>query len=96
MDYIPNGVWFPIKRGGGIRKWYGNQEHLINWKNNGKEIKKYIEQKGGYHYSRQKLSRMKIGIFSRVFLGAQFLLQKRDLGFILKALSSASSAPNNN
>lgn len=31
--------WFPYNKGGGYRKWYGNREYLINWKNDGEEIK---------------------------------------------------------
>ncbi|OYD07753.1 BREX-1 system adenine-specific DNA-methyltransferase PglX [Paludifilum halophilum] len=33
--------WFPHNKGGKFRKWYGNQEYIINWKNNGEEIKGY-------------------------------------------------------
>lgn len=32
--------WFPYNKGGDFRKWYGNQEILVNWGNNGEEIKK--------------------------------------------------------
>ena len=32
--------WFPYNKGGAYRKWYGNQEFIINWENNGYEIKK--------------------------------------------------------
>lgn len=31
--------WFPYNKGGGYRKWYGKREYLINWKNDGEEIK---------------------------------------------------------
>ena len=31
--------WFPYNKGGSYRKWYGNQSLLINWENDGKEIK---------------------------------------------------------
>lgn len=31
--------WFPYNKGGGYRKWYGNNEYLINWENNGEEVK---------------------------------------------------------
>ncbi|MFJ5829965.1 BREX-1 system adenine-specific DNA-methyltransferase PglX [Streptomyces sp. NPDC093089] len=30
--------WFPFNKGGDFRKWYGNQEYLINWRNGGEEI----------------------------------------------------------
>lgn len=33
--------WFPYNKGGEFRKWYGNQEYLINWENNGYSIKEY-------------------------------------------------------
>ena len=33
--------WFLYNKGGDRRRWYGNQEHLINWENNGFEIKKF-------------------------------------------------------
>lgn len=31
--------WFPTTKGGPYRKWYGNFNYLINWEDNGKEIK---------------------------------------------------------
>lgn len=33
--------WFPYNKGGGYRKWYGNREYIVNWENNGKEIREY-------------------------------------------------------
>lgn len=33
--------WFPCNKGGAYRKWYGNNEYLINWENDGQEIKDY-------------------------------------------------------
>lgn len=30
--------WVPCQKGGGYRKWYGNNEYKIFWKNNGKSI----------------------------------------------------------
>lgn len=31
--------WVPHNKGGEYRKWYGNNDYVINWLNNGKEIK---------------------------------------------------------
>ncbi len=31
--------WIPYNKGGEFRKWYGNQEYVVNWENNGYEIK---------------------------------------------------------
>lgn len=33
--------WFPYNKGGEYHKWYGNQDYVINWLSDGKEIKKY-------------------------------------------------------
>ncbi|MDP9739386.1 UNVERIFIED_ORG: type II restriction/modification system DNA methylase subunit YeeA [Bacillus sp. B2I3] len=27
--------WFPYNKGGSFRKWYGNQEYVVNWENDG-------------------------------------------------------------
>ena len=34
--------WFPYNKGGEFRKWYGNQDYLINWENDGKELFDFI------------------------------------------------------
>ncbi|MGB7510653.1 MAG: BREX-1 system adenine-specific DNA-methyltransferase PglX, partial [Pelodictyon phaeoclathratiforme] len=31
--------WFPYNKGGDFNKWYGNNELLVNWENDGAEIK---------------------------------------------------------
>ena len=33
--------WFPMNKGGAYRKWYGNLEWVINYENDGQEIKAY-------------------------------------------------------
>ena len=33
--------WYPYNKGGKRRRWYGNQEFLINWENDGKEIRNF-------------------------------------------------------
>lgn len=32
-------MWFPYQKGGNYRRWYGNNEYVVNWKNAGYEIK---------------------------------------------------------
>lgn len=31
--------WFPYNKGGDYRKWYGNFNYLVNWENDGSELK---------------------------------------------------------
>ncbi len=33
--------WFPMNKGGSYRKWYGNLEWIINYENDGKELKDF-------------------------------------------------------
>lgn len=33
--------WFPYNKGGDYRKWYGNNDYVINWGNEGADIKAY-------------------------------------------------------
>lgn len=42
VDYCKfNSQFKPYNKGGAYRKWYGNNEYVINWKENGKRIKSY-------------------------------------------------------
>ena len=33
--------WFPHSKGGGFRRWYGNNEWFINWKNDGEALRRF-------------------------------------------------------
>lgn len=41
-----NFKWFPYAKGGDYRKWYGNINLLVNWKNDGEAIKNFTDSKG--------------------------------------------------
>lgn len=36
-----NYKWFPCTKGGAFRRWYGNNTYVVNWENDGFEIKEY-------------------------------------------------------
>ena len=38
--------WFPCNKGGQFRKWYGNNEYVVNWEDDGKKIRNFRDQKG--------------------------------------------------
>ncbi len=48
--------WFPHNKGGAFRKWYGNQDCLVNWENDGYEIKNFKDEKGKLLSRPQNLS----------------------------------------
>ena len=61
--------WFPLNSGGAYRKWYGNFEKIINWENDGLELKNfknsYIRAKDFYFLEGltwTKISSSKFGI----------------------------------
>lgn len=39
--------WFPYNKGGDYRKWYGNDEYVVNWENDGQEIMNFKDEKTG-------------------------------------------------
>lgn len=40
------GKWFPYNKGGLYRRWYGNNDYVVNWEKNGNEIKNFKDAKG--------------------------------------------------
>jgi len=45
--------WIPYNKGGSFRRWYGNFDMVINWENDGQEIKDYaVIRNHGKHWSR--------------------------------------------
>ena len=48
-----NRKWYPINCGGTFRKWYGNQDSVVNWYHNGEEMKSNaVVLNHGGHWSR--------------------------------------------
>ena len=39
-------MWFPYNKGGDYRKWYGNDLYVVNWANDGAEIRSFCDEKG--------------------------------------------------
>lgn len=47
-DALESGAtWFPCQKGGSYRKWYGNNDYVVQWKNNGAEIKQIVIERYG-------------------------------------------------
>lgn len=48
-----NKKWFPYNKGGSYRRWYGNNEYVINWEDGGKELrnnKKSVIRNSQYYF----------------------------------------------
>lgn len=39
--------WFPFAKGGEYRKWYGNNDTVVNWENDGFEIRNFKDENTG-------------------------------------------------
>ena len=75
--------WYPINKGGEFNRWYGNRDYVINWANDGYEIRNFRDDNGKllsrpqntqYNF-RQALTWSKItsGTFSARFCEGGFL-----------------------
>ncbi len=45
--------WFPYNKGGDFRKWYGNNDFVVNWQNDGSEMKAFknsVIRNPSYHF----------------------------------------------
>ena len=46
-EALTSGIkWFPYNKGGDFRKWYGNNDYVVNWQNDGDEIRHFTDEKG--------------------------------------------------
>ena len=52
--------WFPLNKGGDYRKWYGNTDYLVNWENNGQEMKgAVVSRYNGGSYTKEIRSELR-------------------------------------
>lgn len=44
--------WFPHNKGGEFRKWWGNQDYVVDWEEDGRDIQSLVDPKTGKQRSR--------------------------------------------
>lgn len=49
--------WFPYNKGGDYRKWYGNNDYVVNFKNKGKEVCDYIDSHSAVDHKGRVINR---------------------------------------
>ena len=90
-----NKKWFPYNKGGDYRKWYGNNEYVVNWKNDGFEIKNFKDAKGKIRSRPQNTEYFfKKGITWSLFGFENFGARYKENGFIFD-VSGSSMFPAN-
>lgn len=51
--------WFPYNKGGEFRKWYGNNDYVVNFQNKGKEVCDYIDSHSAVDHKGRVINRDK-------------------------------------
>ena len=76
--------WFPYNKGGNFRKWYGNNEYVLNYQNNGSELKNFkkaVLRNPQFYFKR--------GITYSLFGFENFGVRYKDYGFIFDVSGSS-------
>jgi type II restriction/modification system DNA methylase subunit YeeA len=75
--------WFPCHSGGAYRKWYGNLEIVVNWENNGYEIRNFKNNNGKLRSRPQNIQYyFKEGITWTKIGSVNFGVRYKEKGFI--------------
>ncbi len=49
--------WFPYNKGGEYRKWYGNNDYVVNFQNKGEEVCEYIDSHSAVNHTGRVINR---------------------------------------
>lgn len=81
--------WYPYNKGGAYRRWYGNNDNVINWENDGHEIKNFYGDNGKLRSRPQNLQFMgKEGLTYTDISSSYFGIRWSPEGFLFDATGS--------
>ncbi|TIW17766.1 MAG: BREX-1 system adenine-specific DNA-methyltransferase PglX, partial [Mesorhizobium sp.] len=81
--------WYPYNKGGGFRRWFGNNEHVVNWQHDGREVRIFVDEinkirpggrlKNQEYYFLESLtySAISSGLFASRYNGSGFLFDTK-------------------
>ena len=58
-DTVSGFKWFPYNKGGEFRKWYGNNDYVVNFANKGQEVCDYIDANSAVNHTGRVINRDK-------------------------------------
>ena len=88
--------WYPYAKGGDYRKWYGNNDYLVNWQNDGYEIRNNVKPNGAKVASvRSESMYFKRLITWTAVSSGNFSCRYIDKGFLFDSGGSSIDAGNN-
>jgi type II restriction/modification system DNA methylase subunit YeeA len=73
--------WYPYNKGGAYRKWYGNQDYVVNWFNDGQDIREYTKDAPGGRINNYEYYFNESVTWSKITSG-QFSMRYIPKGFI--------------
>ncbi|MCT4619850.1 MAG: BREX-1 system adenine-specific DNA-methyltransferase PglX [Marinisporobacter sp.] len=84
--------WFPYNKGGDFRKWYGNHFYVVNWENDGEEVRAYNRKLNASRSSNIGIANtyyyFKKGITWSFVSSAKFGVRMAEEGFIFDTAGS--------
>lgn len=81
--------WFPYNKGGSFRKWHGNNEYLVNWYDDGREIKEYIKNQNP-NVARGETNYFKPSITWTDLGSSRFGVRRSPAGFVFDVSGSSA------
>lgn len=85
-------TWFPLNKGGSFRKWYGNKEFVVKWKNDGEELKQaVVDRYNGGSYTKEIRSEEKYfrdGITWSALTSSKTSFRRTDYGALFDSAGS--------
>lgn len=85
--------WFPYNKGGGFRKWYGLNEMVVFWENNGEQIKKATDNGRKIASVRSERLYFKKSITWATLTSGLFSCRKSELGHLFDDKGSSAFIP---
>ena len=82
--------WFPYANGGRFRKWYGNNEDVVLWQDDGRKLRDLVDENGRRRSGAFNLEYIcKVGICWSAISSSFFGVRLLPKGFLFSSVSSA-------
>lgn len=81
--------WFPCNKGGSFRKWFGNNEYIVNWENDGFEVRNFKDENGKVRSRPQNMDYyFKDGITWSTISSGQLAMRNSPKGYMFETKGS--------
>ncbi len=87
--------WYPYANGGGYRKWFGFIEHVVNWKDDGAELRSLTDENGKVRAGAFNLDYIfKEGVFWTAISNYDFCARLLPVGSLFSSAANAMFGKN--